>query len=116
MKKRDYRRGIAIEMAIGLMLLVVALSIVLLTVSMLQIRNQASDLLAYEQKVLSFAVEDLTPSTVAVESDKAVTINSKAYTVKKKSETEYDISVGGAKVYTVTVDDGKMTFSKVGGQ
>ena len=115
MKKRNYRRGIAIEMAIGLMLLVVALSIVLLTVSILQIKNQASDLDAYEQKVLSFAVEDLTPTTVAVNSDKPVTINGKEYTVEKKSETEYDISVGGAKIYAVTVADGKMTFSKVGG-
>ena len=105
MKKRDYRRGIAIELAIGMMFLVIALSIILLTVAMLQIKNQKSDLEDYEKKVLEFAVEDM----VAAEKEShTVEINKKTYTLSK-SNNEYTITVNGTTVYTVTVTDGKIS-------
>lgn len=46
MRKQNnrWRRGIAMEMAIGTLLLMVALSIILYTVAMLQIKNTQNDL------------------------------------------------------------------------
>ena len=46
-----YKRGIAMEMAIGAMLIMVALSIILYTVAMLQINNTQSDLSDFNAKI-----------------------------------------------------------------
>ena len=46
-----YKRGIAMEMAIGTLLLMVALSIILYTVAMLQIKNTQNDLQDFETKI-----------------------------------------------------------------
>ena len=46
-----WRRGIAMEMAIGAMLIMVALSIILYTVAMLQINNTQSDLSDFNAKI-----------------------------------------------------------------
>ena len=102
MKKRNYRRGIAIEMAIGLMLLVIALSIILLTVSALQIKNQRYDFEAYEKKVLEYTIEDM---IAVAKKEHEVSINGKKFTVEKTDESEYTIKKGDEAIYTVTVVD-----------
>ena len=105
MKKRDYRRGIAIELAIGMMFLVIALSIILLTVAMLQIKNQKSDLEDYEKKVLEFAVEDMVENG---STDHEVCINETIYEITK-IDGGYAIRADGETIYTVTVTDGKIS-------
>ena len=53
MRKQNnrWRRGIAMEMAIGTLLLMVALSIILYTVAMLQIKNTQNDLDDFDAKI-----------------------------------------------------------------
>lgn len=53
MRKQNnrYKRGIAMEMAIGVMLIMVAFSIILYTVAMLQIKNTQSDLDDFNAKI-----------------------------------------------------------------
>lgn len=46
-----YKRGIAMEMAIGTLLTMVALSIILYTVAMLQIKNTQNDLDDFKTKI-----------------------------------------------------------------
>ena len=77
MKKLNnrYRRGIAMEMAIGLMLLSVALSIILYTVAMLQIKNTQFDISSFEEKILSYQ-EDAAIGTV-------IQVNGKSYELKE---------------------------------
>lgn len=102
MQKRNYRRGIAIEMAIGMMFLVVALSIILLTVSSLQIKNQKSDLEAYEKKVLEYTVTDMVRADTA---SGTVEINDRIYSVVKTNVHIYEIRAGGSVVFIVTTDE-----------
>lgn len=102
MQKRNYRRGIAIEMAIGMMFLVIALSIILLTVSSLQIQNQKNDLDAYEKTVLGYTVTDMALADTASGS---VEINKKTYSVVKTDAYIYEIREGESIVYTVTTDE-----------
>jgi hypothetical protein len=59
MKKRDPRRGIAIEFAIGLMLLTLAFSTLALTASMLRSRRTKQDLEGFREKILAMQFEDL---------------------------------------------------------
>ena len=53
MRKQNnrWRRGIAMEMAIGTLLLMVALSIILYTVAMLQIKNTENDLDDFDAQI-----------------------------------------------------------------
>lgn len=53
MRKQNnrWRRGIAMEMAIGTLLLMVALSIILYTVAMLQIKNTQNDLQDFDAQI-----------------------------------------------------------------
>ena len=108
MKKRDYRRGVAIEMAVGMMFLVIALSILLLTISSLQAKNQRYDLEAYEKKVLEFTIEDM--EKVGAESH-TISINKTNYEITK-SDTKYEIKADGESVYTVTVTNGTISAWK----
>lgn len=61
MKKKDNhsRRGVAIEMAIGVMFVMVALSILLLTYWTLENRIEVSDLDDFHEKVATFEVYDI---------------------------------------------------------
>ena len=74
MKKRNnrHKRGIAIEMAIGLMLLSVALSILLVSIAKMQITNAMYDVSSFEEKILSNQKES------ASEGQK-ITVNGKEY-------------------------------------
>ena len=80
MKKRNSRRGIAIEFAIGLMLLTIAFSILMVTVSMLQSKGAREDLSDFEETILAMQKEDLT------EDRRVLTINGVEYTVEREAE------------------------------
>lgn len=53
-----YKRGIAMEMAIGVMLIMVALSIILVTVWELQFDHVRSDLTSFEEKIIEYQLEE----------------------------------------------------------
>ena len=80
MKKKNPRRGIAIEFAIGLMLLTIAFSILMVTVSMLQSKGAREDLCDFEETILAMQKEDLT------EDRRVLTINGVEYTVEREAE------------------------------
>ena len=82
-QNNSYKRGIAMEMAIGMMFVMVALSIILYTVSMLQIKNFKSDVAAFEEKVLNYQAEGMT-------SDKnyTTTVNGKSYEITVDDNNE----------------------------
>ena len=46
------------EMAIGMMLTMVALSIIIVTISMIQIKNRQYDLTSFEEKILEYQLEE----------------------------------------------------------
>ena len=79
MKKQNnrYRRGIAMEMAIGMMLFSVAFSLLLYTVSMLQIRSMKNDISDFEAKVKEYQAEELGEN----ESEK-ISVNGKEFEVQ----------------------------------
>jgi cell division protein FtsL len=76
MKKRNPRRGIAIEFAIGLMLLTVAFSMIMVTTSMLQTKKVRQDLADFKEKIEEMQKEDL-----ADNESHTLVINGKEYTV-----------------------------------
>ena len=78
MKKRNSRRGIAIEFAIGLMLLTVAFSILMVTTSILQSRSVKGDLSDFKEKILAMQEEDLSENESHV-----ITINGEDYSVER---------------------------------
>ena len=80
MKKKNPRRGIAIEFAIGLMLLTIAFSILMVTVSMLQSKRAKEDLADFKEKILAMHEEDLT------EDPHVLTINGVEYTVEREAD------------------------------
>lgn len=56
--KKNLRRGVAIEFAIGLMLLVIAFSILMVTTSMLQIQAVRDDLADLKESVQEMQTEE----------------------------------------------------------
>ena len=52
------RRGIAIEMAVGAMFIMIALSIVLISVSNMQIDHRDNDLDEFNEKIESYQILD----------------------------------------------------------
>ena len=84
MKKQNnrYRRGIAMEMAIGMMLFSVAFSLLLYTVSMLQIRSMKNDLADFEAKVKEYQAEEYKNGLeIPTDEDEYFFVNGKTYTV-----------------------------------
>ena len=59
MKKRNSRRGVAIEFAIGLMLLTLAFSTLMVTTSMLKTKRVKQDIIEFKEKILAMQEEDL---------------------------------------------------------
>ena len=59
MRKQNnrYKRGIAMEMAIGTLLIMVAFSIILYTVAMLQIKNTQNDLQDFKTKIEEYKTD-----------------------------------------------------------
>ena len=70
MKRRNSRRGVAIEFAIGLMLLVIAFSTLMVTVSMLQVKLARNDLSDFKEKITQMQYEDL-----EIDQSHTITIN-----------------------------------------
>ncbi len=56
--KKNLRRGVAIEFAIGLMLLVIAFSILMVTTSMLQVKAVRDDLADLKESVQEMQTEE----------------------------------------------------------
>ena len=56
--RKNLRRGVAIEFAIGLMLLVIAFSILMVTTSMLQIQAVRDDLADLKESVQEMQTEE----------------------------------------------------------
>ena len=86
MKKQNnrYRRGIAMEMAIGMMLFSVAFSLLLYTVSMLQIRSMKNDLADFEAKVKEYQAEDCKNGLeIPTDEEEYFSVNGKTYKVTK---------------------------------
>ena len=82
--------------------MVIALSILLLTISGLQFKNRQYDLEAYEKKVLEFTIEDMIENGAT---DHEVCINETIYEITK-IDGGYVIRADGETVYTVTVANG----------
>ena len=102
-----YRRGIAMEMAITMMLIMVALSIILITIWTLQFEHQQSDLKAFEEKILEYKVTDMAQKNG--DQNEEVVINGKTYTVTE-SGTKYEIKDGDVIVLTIEIsNDGTIT-------
>lgn len=76
-----YKRGIAMEMAIGMMLTMVALSIILVTISMIQIKNRQYDLTSFEEKILEYQAEELTDGESV-----DISVNGKKYKLEKAGD------------------------------
>ena len=92
MKKLIYsRRGVAIELAIGVMFVMMALGIILVTNASLQNRQMNSDLADYEEKIEMYEITDW-----IIENK-----NTSEFVTKFKSEfVGYEINVDSNK-YTV---------------
>ncbi len=103
MKKLIYsRRGVAIELAIGVMFVMMALGIILVTNASLQNKQMNSDLADYEEKIEMYEITDYiiaNPSATDYLGYK-ISNNSGTYTV---TDTE------GTTILTIEVQDGKIT-------
>lgn len=129
------RRGIAIELAIGAMLIMMALSIVLVSISGMQNRHKESDLEAFVNKIEVYEIMDSIENDLKqnvnpfseIETDaKVVVINQKEYTVSLAQSTTneniteniYTISKGERiiltlEIKTVTDDDANVTTNTI---
>ncbi|MBR5144518.1 MAG: hypothetical protein IKW53_05660 [Clostridia bacterium] len=105
------RRGIAVEMAIGAMFIMIALSIILFSISGMQIEHMKSDRDAFYEKMEEYraldvldAVDDIKTGLGSnpnlfndVESDSTIDINGKTYFVSSKNtenNIKYSITKG----------------------
>ncbi len=107
MRKQNnrFRRGIAIEMAIGMMFIMVALSIILLTVSKLQSGHRKNDLDDFKERVEVYQILD----TICDEGIAAV--EEMGYTVTQADNT-YEIKDDGKTVVTLEITGGKIASWK----
>ena len=107
------RRGAAIEMAIGMMFLIMALTIILLTNGMLQASHAKDDLNDFEEKIALYEVGEYAlanPAATEYETN-GVVYNISNYTVD--SVTTYTITQGDDVVLTIEAGtDGKITSWK----
>lgn len=94
------RRGIAIEIAIGAMFVMIALSIVLVSISGMQTRHMKSDLNDFHEKVECYHILDYFADNHPIATGN-VTINSVEYKVEKK-ETNDEITNDVYVEYVVT--------------
>ncbi|MBQ8414375.1 MAG: hypothetical protein IJX58_03925 [Clostridia bacterium] len=112
------RRGIAIEMAVGAMFIMIALSIVLISVSNMQIDHRDNDLDEFNEKIESYQILDYIINNPEASGD--VTINGIDYNItsKEKNENaeidtyiEYIVTdkSNSETVLTITTKNGKIT-------
>lgn len=99
-----FRRGIAIEMAVGMMLIMIALSIILLTVSRLQSGHRREDLVDFNERIEIYRILD------TIDEDGIAAVKDKGYTVTQSGNT-YEIKNGEKTVVTVKITDGNTIAS-----
>ncbi len=109
MRKQNnrFRRGIAIEMAVGMMLIMIALSIILLTVSRLQSGHRREDLADLNERIEIYRILDtICDGATAPVDNETIHVDGKDYTIKKTDDL-YEIKDGEKTVVTVeiTVDN-----------
>ena len=99
------RRGIAIEMAIGAMFIMIALSIILISISGMQTRHMKNDLNDFNEKVDLYEVTDkILFDSVSNEEEITVTSENK-YKVTYTESTEKDNNEVEIKVINYTIRD-----------
>ncbi len=120
------RRGIAIEMAIGAMFVIIALSIVLISVSNMQIDHRDNDLDEFNEKIESYQILDYIINNPEASGDvtiRDVTINGIDYiikstkTIETNENSEIDTYIeyivtdksNSETVLTITTKNGKIT-------
>ena len=102
------RRGIAIELAIGAMLIVMALSIVLVSISGMQSRHKESDLEAFANKV---EVYEITDYILKNHTDYILTnheADSFVYEINKNDETDDSAAY---TVYCEVLENGNYAYT-----
>ena len=103
------RRGIAIEMAVGAMFIMIALSIVLISVSNMQIDHRDNDLDEFNEKIELYEITDKILSGTVTNGTEIQTSSGSKFTINIV-ENKYDvIDIEGKVVLTLTVSDGKIT-------
>ena len=103
------RRGIAIEMAVGAMFIMIALSIVLISVSNMQIDHRDNDLDEFNEKIELYEITDKILSDTVVNGMELETSSGSKFTINIV-ENKYDvIDSEGNVVLTLTVSDRKIT-------
>lgn len=108
MKKLIYsRRGVAIELAIGVMFVMMALGIILVTNASLQNKQMNSDLADYEEKIEMYKITDWIIDNQGYDYNSGqpfegyvITPNANTYTIKDAE---------GTTVLTIEVDGNKIT-------
>ena len=105
------RRGIAIEMAIVAMFIMMALSIVLVSISASQTRHIQNDLDDFNKKVEVYEVLDEIENILKTGKVEEGPIPRTEYTISFKNN-EYTVTKGGETILTFTVgNDGKTITS-----
>ena len=106
MKKRLLsRRGAAIELAIAVIFLMMALSIILVSVATMQGAHRKKDIAELENKVELWEIgEHVCENRVYYKTNNEVMIENN-YTVKYDGGTKYEIYEGSNVVLTIEIDD-----------
>ena len=100
------RRGVAIELAIGVMLVMAALGIILVTNASLQNKEMKSDVSRFEQKIELYEITDY----VIENKDDLSKFESEFVGYKiSKTDNTYTVTQDGNTVLTFTVENGIIT-------
>lgn len=100
--KPDTRRGIAIELAVGVMLMMVALSILLVSAATLQNAHRKADLQDFSQTLTLYGITDhilANPTATAWG----------AYTITEENGSYTVLDPQGQVVLEITVENGTVT-------
>ena len=101
------RRGIAIEMAIGAMFIMIALSIVLISISGMQTRHMKNDLDEFDKKVEVYEITDLIMKG-SIENGTVTTSSGNVYTIGTNENT-YTVTKDGNQILIFTVENKTIT-------
>lgn len=106
MKKLIYsRRGVAIELAIGVMFVMMALGIILVTNASLQNKQMNSDLADYEEKIEMYKITDwIIEGTELPEGYKFTSVSQDGYTI-------YTVTKNDVEFLTFTVRNSDKTIT-----
>ena len=112
------RRGIAIEMAIGAMFIMIALSIVLLSISGMQTQHKNQDLKEFEEKIECYEILDQLIKNNSFknlgEAEEAeFEVGEVTYSIKKSDNNEYTV-IKDENVVLIVVTDSNGTITSWG--